>query len=83
MTCGRKRRQVVLAVMVAMSGADAATFNDPDWPCIQRKVSRLSIGQVWTGPPLDLTAPARTTRPFRQRLPIWRRGARAWRKPPR
>ena len=48
---------VILAVMVAMSGANGATFNDPDWPCIQRKVSRLSIGQVWTGPPLDLTAP--------------------------
>ena len=49
---------VAWAVMVAMPGAGAATFNDPDWPCIQRKVSRLSIGQVWAGPPPDLTAPA-------------------------
>jgi hypothetical protein len=26
---------------------------DPDWPCIQRKVPELSVGQVWTGPPIE------------------------------
>jgi hypothetical protein len=30
----------------------AAANNDPDWPCIQRKVPQLSIAQVWTGPAL-------------------------------
>lgn len=23
---------------------------DPDWPCVQRKVPELSIGQMWAGP---------------------------------
>ena len=26
--------------------------SDPDWPCVQRKVSTLSPGTVWTGPDL-------------------------------
>jgi hypothetical protein len=26
----------------------AAQGDDPDWPCIQRKVPELSIGQIWT-----------------------------------
>ncbi|TWF58554.1 hypothetical protein [Neorhizobium alkalisoli] len=30
----------------------AAQGDDPDWPCIQRKVPELSIGQIWTGPDL-------------------------------
>ncbi|MEM8843321.1 MAG: hypothetical protein AAGD47_16280 [Pseudomonadota bacterium] len=35
--------------------AMAAGFNDPDWPCVQRKVVHLSIGQMWTAelPPED------------------------------
>lgn len=31
----------------------AANFNDPTWPCIQRKVPRLSIGQMWSGKILE------------------------------
>ncbi|WP_083223521.1 MULTISPECIES: hypothetical protein [unclassified Ensifer] len=27
----------------------AAQGDDPDWPCIQRKVPKLSLGQVWNG----------------------------------
>lgn len=27
----------------------AAEFNDPDWPCVQRKVPALSMGQMWSG----------------------------------
>ncbi|TDQ33593.1 hypothetical protein [Phyllobacterium brassicacearum] len=34
----------------------AAASNDPDWPCIQRKVPELSIGQVWNGPEIPETA---------------------------
>jgi hypothetical protein len=36
--------------------AMAASNNDPDWPCIQRKVPELSLGQVWNGPELPETA---------------------------
>ncbi|RJG44258.1 hypothetical protein [Mesorhizobium sp. DCY119] len=34
------------------SSALAAANNDPDWPCIQRKVPELSLGQIWNGPDL-------------------------------
>ncbi|APG89434.1 hypothetical protein SAMCFNEI73_Ch0098 [Sinorhizobium americanum] len=34
----------------------AAQGGDPDWPCIQRKVPELSLGQVWTGAALPQTA---------------------------
>ena len=34
----------------------AAASNDPDWPCIQRKVPELSIDQVWNGPEIPETA---------------------------
>ena len=29
---------------------------DPDWPCIQRKVPELSLGQIWNGPELPASA---------------------------
>lgn len=35
--------------------AKSADFSDPDWPCIQRKVPHLSIGQMWAGPLIDET----------------------------
>ncbi|OAP39783.1 hypothetical protein AU381_09505 [Sinorhizobium glycinis] len=34
----------------------AAQGDDPDWPCIQRKVPELSLGQIWTGAELPPTA---------------------------
>lgn len=34
----------------------AAQGDDPDWPCIQRRVSELSLGQIWTGAELPGTA---------------------------
>ncbi|THK36226.1 hypothetical protein EHS39_20370 [Ensifer sp. MPMI2T] len=34
----------------------AAQGDDPDWPCIQRKVPELSLGQVWTGADLPQAA---------------------------
>ncbi|WP_026620898.1 hypothetical protein M728_004556 (plasmid) [Ensifer sp. WSM1721] len=34
----------------------AAQGSDPDWPCIQRKVPELSLGQFWTGGNLPQTA---------------------------
>lgn len=36
----------------------AAQGGDPDWPCIQRKVPELSLGQIWTGATLPQTAAA-------------------------
>jgi hypothetical protein len=45
-----------IAAIAATLGAAAATpahaFNDPDWPCVQRKMLHLSIGQMWAGPPV-------------------------------
>jgi hypothetical protein len=44
-------------VLVLGSGAASAAANqDPDWPCIQRKVPELSLGQVWNGPELPASA---------------------------
>jgi hypothetical protein len=39
--------------MIHAHAARAANGQDPDWPCIQRKVSEISPAQVWSGPPLD------------------------------
>lgn len=36
---------------VLPAGGRAATSDDPDWPCIQRLVPRISAAQVWAGPP--------------------------------
>ena len=42
--------------LVPLQQALAASNADPDWPCQQRKVPQLSLGQVWNGP--DLPKPA-------------------------
>jgi hypothetical protein len=34
----------------------AAQRDDPEWPCIQRKVPELSLAQIWTGPELPPSA---------------------------
>lgn len=39
--------------MPLADGARAASGEDPDWPCIQRKVPEVSAGMVWAGPPVD------------------------------
>ena len=51
-------RGVVLAALLftAASPAIAAMNTDPDWPCIQRKVPELSLGQIWNGPVLPESA---------------------------
>jgi len=43
----------MLGMVAASTGVEAATFDDPTWPCVQRKVSQLSIGQMWTGEILE------------------------------
>jgi hypothetical protein len=47
---------VLWAGAASLSAAQAAASNDPSWPCIQRKVPELSIGQVWNGPELPAEA---------------------------
>uniref|UniRef100_UPI003C7A4F53 hypothetical protein n=1 Tax=Mameliella sp. TaxID=1924940 RepID=UPI003C7A4F53 len=37
----------VLAVFGPLGPAQAADFSDPTWPCIQRKVDRMSMGLMW------------------------------------
>ena len=37
-----------LACLVGPGGA--ADFSDPTWPCVQRKVERLSVGLMWPHP---------------------------------
>ncbi|OHV78661.1 hypothetical protein LCM4579_25845 [Ensifer sp. LCM 4579] len=52
-------RRIIPAAAVAAilpPSAWAAQGDDPDWPCIQRKVPTLSLGQVWTGPELPQSA---------------------------
>lgn len=40
----------VALVIGVTSAAGAADFSDPTWPCIQRKVDRLSPGIMWPHP---------------------------------
>lgn len=36
--------------LFVVPAARAATFDDPEWPCIQRKVAHLSAGLMWPHP---------------------------------
>lgn len=44
-----------LAIALLAPGAALAAdqSSDPDWPCIQRKVPSLSVGQMWSGAPAE------------------------------
>lgn len=56
----------VLATVAATPVMAAGT--EPDWPCIQRRVPHLSLGQVWAGPPPDAAAEALAKTPEIQAL---------------
>ncbi|MER8576429.1 hypothetical protein NKH19_29245 [Mesorhizobium sp. M1338] len=43
-------RSLVAATMLVPHASAIAANADPDWPCVQRKVPQLSLGQVWNGP---------------------------------
>jgi hypothetical protein len=49
-----KPRYLAAATLVAATAlvapAAAAEFDDPEWPCIQRKVEEISLFQMWSGP---------------------------------
>lgn len=43
-----------LALLLALTGhAAGQPAENPDWPCVQRKVPEISAAAVWTGPALD------------------------------
>ena len=42
-----------LAVIYVNAPALAADKDNPDWPCVWRKVFELDAGTIWDGPPLD------------------------------
>jgi hypothetical protein len=46
---------LALAALFGTASASAAPPGprDPDWPCQQIKVPRLSLAAIWSGPPLD------------------------------
>jgi hypothetical protein len=53
----KKTRLVSIFAVALLAPAAALAANaDPDWPCVQRKVPTLSIGQVWNGPQLPPSA---------------------------
>ncbi|ASY58776.1 hypothetical protein [Sinorhizobium sp. CCBAU 05631] len=57
MRCLLLTRILPAAIAAAVAGPVlAAQGGDPDWPCIQRKVPELSLGQIWTGAALPQTA---------------------------
>ncbi|WP_119461659.1 hypothetical protein [Rhodospirillaceae bacterium SYSU D60014] len=52
------RAGLIAAILLSAAGqtAQSQPVEDPDWPCIQRKVPEISPGMVWAGPPLDAAA---------------------------
>jgi hypothetical protein len=47
------RSAMVATLAVVLAGAaplQAAEFDDPEWPCIQRKVEEIAMFQMWSGP---------------------------------
>jgi hypothetical protein len=70
---------LVGVMLLAAGGAALAASADPDWPCIQRKVPELSLGQIWSGPELPAAArdwskdediPALVTELAARRVPV-------------
>ena len=45
-----------MLLLPALSLSAAAVQYDPSWPCQQRKVPELSLGQFWNGPDLPKSA---------------------------
>lgn len=55
-----KLKSVACAIFVCGMAAEshAATFSDPTWPCVQRKVETLSLALMWPHPvEADVTGP--------------------------
>jgi hypothetical protein len=41
------------AAMILPAAGPAGAASSEDWPCVQRKMSELSLASVWAGPALD------------------------------
>jgi hypothetical protein len=54
--CCFRVAELALAALIAATTAEAAPPGprDPDWPCQQIKVPRISLAAIWSGPPVDL-----------------------------
>ncbi|ETA53580.1 hypothetical protein [Ponticoccus alexandrii] len=50
------RGTLVIAAFLGAAPGWAADYSDPTWPCVQRKVERLSVGLMWPQP-IPETAP--------------------------
>lgn len=46
----RKASFTLAITAICATSAMAASFDDPEWPCIQRKVPTISTAQMWAGP---------------------------------
>lgn len=46
-----KALSATIAGLCLSSAVAAAEFDDPEWPCIQRKVPQLALAQMWPGAP--------------------------------
>src|SRR5687767_8168064 len=44
------------AALASVRGDVIGRNQDPDWPCVQRKVPALSAATVWEGPPIEEAA---------------------------
>lgn len=63
---------------LSTSAMAAADPNNPDWPCVQKKVENLSTSAIWDGPALDAhkdwfnapKIPALVTKLASRRVPI-------------
>ncbi|MCG7393808.1 hypothetical protein MHY87_12910 [Microvirga sp. ACRRW] len=45
-------------IVIGFLVTEPALSADEDWPCVQRRVAELSMGQMWAGPPVDAAASA-------------------------
>lgn len=44
------RKTLVIIGLLGAQAGWAADYSDPTWPCVQRKVERLSVGLMWPHP---------------------------------
>jgi len=57
---------ILMSVFMSAASPDdagAAAFDDPTWPCQQRKVEQLSIGLMWPVPQQDARSESETALP--------------------
>jgi len=43
----------ILGLTLSAAAPALADKANPDWPCVQRKVLKLTSAQIWDGPPVD------------------------------